>query len=424
MVSTEPKFKTVSALKLVEFLFFIGLIITTFFFCEQIIAEYLEGSTYFSATKKSLTKNDLPTVTVCILANTKLEYGRNFNIQTIEYYTWVNNKVDPRTRVITLREGKNRHDFQGPGNTFLKEMAVEQVAAWSRTCLSLEMSVEQEIKANQEYLPLCFFVVKFSDEISKRHDDIQKATLYLTTHQNSYGAAYNRWFDGKIQHFPLQKGGFQTLKIYSVLRYEYLEDTCQHTSFYECLSSKLNSSQYCRENGVQCSSYSLPISKLRQDYPICQTNKTWETCDQYRVNVTSVWDLCMEQKPCQIQEYYVRENRLWTVAGEEENMDETDKMMREFLNERVVDELIKNQTEKYMFWISFLPSGSTRGKYTNQIQIEVSKEYKTLTMISLVGNVGGQLGLFVGFSCTGFIAWTLSLVPKIQGMIVRMVNLH
>ena len=125
----------------------------------------------------------------------------------------------------------------------------------------------------------------------------------------------------------------------------------------------------------------------------------------------------MEQKPCQIQEYYVSKNRRWnTVAGEVENKNKTEKMLRDFLNDRVVSELMKNyQSKKYMFWISFSPSDSTRGKYTKQMQIEVSKEYKTLTAISLVGNIGGQLGLFVGFSCTGFIAWMLNVVPKLRG---------
>ena len=122
----------------------------------------------------------------------------------------------------------------------------------------------------------------------------------------------------------------------------------------------------------------------------------------------------MEQKPCQIQEYYVSKNRLWTSAGEMENEDTTDKMMRDILNGRVVDELMKNQDKNYMFWISFTASDSTRGEYTDQIQIQVSKEYKTLTMISIVGNIGGQLGLFVGFSCTGFIAWMLSLAAKLH----------
>ena len=114
------------------------------------------------------------------------------------------------------------------------------------------------------------------------------------------------------------------------------------------------------------------------------------------------------------------ENRLYsTVAGK---VDETDKMMRDFLNDRVVDDLIINQDKKYMFWISFSPSDSTRGKYTKQVQIEVSKEYKTLTAISLVGNIGGQLGLFVGFSCTGFIAWMLNLVPKTQRIVGLLQN--
>ena len=36
-----------------------------------------------------------------------------------------------------------------------------------------------------------------------------------------------------------------------------------------------------------------------------------------------------------------------------------------------------------------------------------------------MGNIGGQLGLFLGFSFAGFIAWLLDLAPKLLNLIKR-----
>ena len=66
----------------------IALLIATLLFVEQLIQEYMEGNTNFSATKKPMTQNDIPTATICIQATMELNYGKDFHIMTLNTTTF------------------------------------------------------------------------------------------------------------------------------------------------------------------------------------------------------------------------------------------------------------------------------------------------------------------------------------------------
>ena len=65
-------------------------------------------------------------------------------------------------------------------------------------------------------------------------------------------------------------------------------------------------------------------------------------------------------------------------------------------------------------------------RYENPGKVSVHTEYLLYDFISTLGNVGGTLGLFVGFSFSGLISFLLSLMIKFvetfQGWIVRKEN--
>ena len=67
-----------------EYAAYITFLIVSCVFVKSIIQEYLQGSTYFSQYKESVSKDDLPTATVCILANKKLIYEQDFWVRTME----------------------------------------------------------------------------------------------------------------------------------------------------------------------------------------------------------------------------------------------------------------------------------------------------------------------------------------------------
>ena len=97
-------------------------------------------------------------------------------------------------------------------------------------------------------------------------------------------------------------------------------------------------------------------------------------------------------------------------------------ILKGFLHDDVVDNLMEKQMNKYLFWLYFSKEKVSNGLYTNEIQKYVHKEYLAWTGISLVGNVGGQLGLWVGFSFTGFLAGTLNVIPNAWNFLRHMWN--
>ena len=53
------------------------LIIASFYFVFEMIGEFLEENTNFSVTKKTIDKEDFPTITICLIAKTEMKYGKD-----------------------------------------------------------------------------------------------------------------------------------------------------------------------------------------------------------------------------------------------------------------------------------------------------------------------------------------------------------
>ena len=154
-----------------------------------------------------------------------------------------------------------------------------------------------------------------------------------------------------------------------------------------------------------------------EDLPICQSPEKQKECDGFR---KIALDQCMEQKPCIVQEYVEKLDPLW--SGYDKNS--SNNLLRLYLKPSVVDTILQNQDNKYMVWPAFTPRRTKRGKYSRYFSIDVHKEFLAVTGTSLVGNVGGQLGLFVGFSFTGFISWMFDLFPRIKSVFSRLKVTH
>ena len=54
-------------------------------------------------------------------------------------------------------------------------------------------------------------------------------------------------------------------------------------------------------------------------------------------------------------------------------------------------------------------------KFARPGKVVIHTEYYLYDFISTLGNVGGTLGLFIGFSFTGVISYFLDLIAKIPG---------
>ena len=94
------KFKIMgsAAFSILEGVIFLVLLVISVFFAKEMIEEYLAGHTLFSTTKKPLSEDYLPTVSVCIKGTRKLLYGEEIWISGFNRHTEF---------PFTLKEGRN-----------------------------------------------------------------------------------------------------------------------------------------------------------------------------------------------------------------------------------------------------------------------------------------------------------------------------
>ena len=67
--------------EVLEYISFVTLLVTTFYFVYGIIQEYLEGVTGFHNSKQTITRDDLPTITICFLASSKFVLGKDYTLE-------------------------------------------------------------------------------------------------------------------------------------------------------------------------------------------------------------------------------------------------------------------------------------------------------------------------------------------------------
>ena len=105
-----------SGRKSLEWSIYVTLVLTSAYFIGGLVKEYLAEKTNFSITKESITKEDLPTITICIYIRAEMEdmeesraikYGQDYTIQTMDS----SYELNPNATMITLSEGYNGHDF-------------------------------------------------------------------------------------------------------------------------------------------------------------------------------------------------------------------------------------------------------------------------------------------------------------------------
>ena len=69
--------RTEAFIQIFEGIIFTILLVIAGIFAKQMIQEYLEGKTRFSSSKKPLTSEDIPTLTICFRGTKQLKYGDN-----------------------------------------------------------------------------------------------------------------------------------------------------------------------------------------------------------------------------------------------------------------------------------------------------------------------------------------------------------
>ena len=83
------------------------------------------------------------------------------------------------------------------------------------------------------------------------------------------------------------------------------------------------------------------------------------------------------------------------------------------LPEKAMDTLFSNVTQALMFHATFDTAASSIGEEGHGIKVNVFTERPEWNIITFIGNIGGQMGLLVGFSFLGSIGWMLDMGQRI-----------
>ena len=168
-----------------------------------------------------------------------------------------------------------------------------------------------------------------------------------------------------------------------------LNMTCSHDSYYECLGKRYtkNVNDLKKENGSLevCSPISLPFDK-KDTLPNCKNENDQEFYEQVLTQLeTDQETYC--KKSCKVQEYK-------SMLMKQVELEGNDKFILEYRWEA---------------------PQSTRDARSNELYKTVFTETYVISGVSLLGNAGGILGMFDGFSFIGIYETLVAGWAKVSG---------
>ena len=203
------------------------------------------------------------------------------------------------------------------------------------------------------------FSFHFNQSIPWR--DMPTLHAYFTSEKNSYGIAFNEWKNGRVAKVEVDKGLEKTVDVRAELIF-YLKglSKCGDESFYECFSRLARN-----KSSNACFPGSFP------HLPICNMTNSkafWTFWNKISKN-----GQC--PKLCHMMEYSLQTSR--TIKES------------------------KNST-----------MGLSYGFDSSNSNMLVYEEYWVYDMTSMIGSVGGTLGMCIGFSFTGIFSSFLGILQQ------------
>ena len=198
--------------------------------------------------------------------------------------------------------------------------------------------------------------------------------LFFSSEKNSYGVVESNWKNGKLRRSQVDKG-MAKFMLLTPEQHNFIatKSVCSSESYYECLGRNLKLT-------LNCSLISLP------HLPICKNNKTNSEKRAFWEHLAKLKEVIQCPKLCKNLEY----------SGDV-----------------VYDQKLlyfKNATVGFGYGFS-----------SNSIILY--EEYLIVDIISVIGSVGGTLGMCIGFSFTGVISFLINILQHwIMIMKVKLSN--
>ena len=201
--------------------------------------------------------------------------------------------------------------------------------------------------------------------------------LYMTSEKNSYGISTNQWMDGEMFEFEVNQNFHKVIDLKQE-KYIYLQKArskCSHESFDECLVKRIVNTNFTNcPKKCNPMTFTLPSSEEYDKIPLCE-GKEQLCANNLTVHVfrNTTTQIC--PKLCNIVQY---SGKLIMVYNH------------------------KQGPYNYSFRYRFAPPHTEK----------IFEEYLIYDIVSMVGSVGGNLGMWIGFSFTGFISNMMIIIQN------------
>ena len=345
-----------------EWFLFLGLCTVSAYFMREVLDKFISRDTSFKVYEEFI--DEIPTMVLCLselssplpLQNEdsfEYKYGNDFNIS---YRRTFLNKGEWIGDIFTLEKGEN---ILPSRVIFLEKLAT----AWNGFCYKINETATK-IK-NGEWRSV---QINFDKSIDRK--TLPSWTVHFTSEKNAYGILRTLWFDGEMFTVNLNKSKSIQISL-KPQKYKYLTG-CGESSFYECWGSQLVTTDFdvCPR---KCLPYSLPNNEYNK-ISLCNTKEEWN-CAHRVVNMVleNIYQSGTCTKLCTISHYSGRD----------------------------IDQGIPT-SDDFQYWYSI----------AHPFTASITEEYLIYDTIAVISSVGGTLGMFIGFSFTGIIAYIIILMQK------------
>ena len=379
--------------KTLDIILYLSLLVCAIIFVLQTVNDYMKGSTSYLVTQEKLTPIDVPTLTFCFLEWNEGDFSA---------------KVSDREGGFTATLELDKHiPIPGHGiDMHLSELRTTQYYTHGTRCYKLTPKVNGEPTSVFDTQFQLVYTIQFNDDDDQNFPEY--ANVFITSEDNAYGTILLRWFDGILSSVSLRNSSFlyyvQHISIVEINEYINMDAICSEDSYYECLAKRFVSSdlgQVAKQvngdlgcNFMQFENKCTPVSLQLEDgkIPICDS----EEDSQCFINVLQ--ELKRDQqdhckKSCLVKEFVISHN-----------------------SENIGQPTLDWQEGRFLkISLDLEHPPGTRDIREDSLFKNVRTEYLILPWPALIANVGGTLGMFIGFSFIGTSEWMIDYLIEIWG---------
>ena len=360
--------------KLLEWIFFLALFAVSFWFTKDVFDKYLAYDSSFKMFEEPISSSEGPTIIFGFMppkneANGKyFEHGKDFTFSFVYYKNDVDIWVD-----IPIHQNlsKGSHFIDNGGKMKIQVKYEELNSYSSVNGPSIKISSNFTSKSMR-----ALYSIKFNPSILEKN--LPNVVMTIVSENNVYGIYKNYlgdydYFEGQELIIPgefgkMQYVKFQTQKHIFLDKSQSPKSSCQFgTTFYEYFDATL-----IEEIAKKCPIKCLPYVSGNHSIPTCNTEND-NICAYNTFNEVQNKDSFMKKPTHSCIKIQYDQTYLWEKSRN----------------------ISKNE-----FWFGY--------SLANE-RVRVMEQYLIYDAISMIGSVGGTLGLFIGFSFRDVISLVINM---------------